>query len=80
MLAVKDNRCYTINDADITRYTREGYDVFDENNKLIAYAAGKTIAYGKYLDLQKENEELKRQIAALEKEYDELKKAKKKEK
>lgn len=69
MKAIKENRQYTITEADVSAYQKDGYDVYDDKGKLVAYGAGKTVDYNKYAEaLQK--------IKKLEAE---LKRAKKKE-
>ena len=69
MKAVKKNRQYTITEADQKRFISQGYDIYDDAGNCIAYGAGKTVpfmTYKKALD----------EIARLEAEIADLKKAK----
>lgn len=65
MYAVKENRCYTITEADAKQFQKAGYDILDEKNKVVAYGAGKMIAYEKYAEVLAENEKLKAEVAKL---------------
>lgn len=76
MVAVKENRAYTINEADIKSFTQAGYDVLDDNGNVIAYGAGKTIAWDKHMALMAEKDaEIEKLKAEIEKA--EVKKTKK---
>lgn len=73
MLAVKDNRQYTITQADVDYYQSQGFDILDDAGNIQTYGAGKTIAYSAYAKLkteydalQKEHETLKNTYADLE--------------
>lgn len=67
MKAIKANRQYTITEADVQSFVRDGYDVYDDNGDVVAYGAGKTVSFEKYLSdvkaLESEIEELKKEIA-----------------
>lgn len=65
MYAVKENRCYTITEADVNHFQKAGYDILDEKNKVVAYGAGKMIAYEKYAEVLAENEKLKAEVEKL---------------
>jgi len=72
MVAVKENRCYTINDADKASFVKAGYDILDDKGNVIEYGAGKTIAYSVYIDAIKAKDaeiaKLKAEVAKLKKE------------
>ena len=65
MLAVKENREYTINDTDVQRFANEGYDVFDDNGNLIAYGKGKSVSFDKYMKVVEQTEKLQDEIIEL---------------
>lgn len=62
MKAIKENREYTITEADVTSFKNEGYDIYDDNGKLVAYGTGKTVSFEKYAriveQLEKANDEI----------------------
>lgn len=70
MLAVKENRCYTINEADKASYARAGYDIVDDKGNVIEYGAGKTIAYNAHMEQMKAKDA---EIAKLKAEIKKLK-------
>lgn len=79
MLAVKDNREYTITEADKSSFINEGYDIYDDNGGFIAYGAGKKIPYDKYMKLlnqfeavNNDNIALREKVGALQAEIIEL--------
>lgn len=85
MEAVKENRVYTITEADVESFKKEGFDIYDDG-KLVAYGTGKTIAYDKYAELSEayeklmsENAELSSQVTELEKKLKKKEASKKKE-
>ncbi len=55
MTAEKDNKVYSIDEGQMAAYQVAGYDIYDDG-KVIAYGAGKTVAYEDYMTLKKENE------------------------
>lgn len=59
MKAVKGNRVYTITEAEKERRRSEGFDIYNDEGKLIAYARDKTVPYEQYAALEKELEALK---------------------
>lgn len=87
MIAVKDNRVYTITEMELEARRADGYDIYDDDGLLIAYSKGKTIPYEEHLKalnaLKEENSalraELEAQKAELEPEPDKGKKGKAKE-
>ena len=66
MTAEKDNKVYSIDEGQVAAYQTAGYDIYDDDGNVIAYGAGKTLAYEEYMALKKENEELRAKIAELE--------------
>ena len=79
MIAIKENREYTITEADIQSFANDGYDVYDDNGNIIAYGVGKTVSFSKYMKLVETNEKLQEEIIEL-KEQLKAKKGKKLEK
>lgn len=67
MKAVKNNRVYTITEQQRKTYAAQGFDILDDDGKMIEHAAGKTVPYAKYAELLAENEQLKAQLTAQEK-------------
>ncbi len=59
MTAEKDNKVYTIDESTKDRYAAEGYDIRDDNGKVIAYGKGKTVPYEEYQRVLQELESLK---------------------
>ena len=62
MKARKSNKSYSIEPREIEHFKSQGYDIYDDNDVLVAYGAGKMFPADKVLALVKENEELKAQI------------------
>ena len=65
MKAKKSNKSYQIEPREINHFKSQGYDIYDDDGKLIAIGAGKMISAEKYFNLLKENEKLKEQITEL---------------
>lgn len=66
MTAEKDNKVYSIDEGQMAAYQIAGYDIYGDDGNVIAYGAGKTVAYENYMALKKENDELRAKIAELE--------------
>ncbi|MGM9614275.1 MAG: hypothetical protein ACI3W7_01930 [Oscillospiraceae bacterium] len=78
MKAVKGNRAYTITEVEKEARRAEGFDIYDDEGKLIEYAKGKTIPYEEHLAVvEKLTAELTAAREEVEKLTAELKKAKK---
>lgn len=84
MKAVKDNKEYDITENQKAEYLSQGYDILDENRKVIEYSPKKTIAYSEYQKVKEElekaknndsNAELTKQVEELTKTNSELTKA-----
>lgn len=56
--AVKENKVYSILEADKDRYRNDGYDIY-EDDKLVEYSAKKTVPYEEYKKVKDELDELK---------------------
>lgn len=74
MKAKKDNKIYRITtEQEKQRYLKEGFDIYDDNGKLLEYSPMKKIKYSEYEKVRKElesakaeNELLKRKVEDLE--------------
>ncbi len=89
MKAVKGNKQYTIEESQKKAYEDAGFDIYDDTGEQIAWGRGRSVPYEDHMravheimDLQAlaaaryaENEELKKEIEALQAENEELKKA-----
>ena len=67
MKAVKENKVYTITEQQRKAYVAQGFDITDDNGRIIEYAAGKTVPFAQYADVLEENKRLKQQFAAAQK-------------
>lgn len=74
MIAVKGNRVYQITEAEREQRRVDGFDIYDEQGKLLAYAKGKTVPYERFAALEAENRKLKEDCKTLQKELKALKK------
>ncbi len=64
MIALKDNKVYTIDETQKKHYITQGFDIHDDEGNTIAYGQGKTVPYEKYAELKTAHMEL---MAAYEK-------------
>ena len=62
MTAEKENKVYTITEEQKATYLAEGFDIRDDEGNMIAYGAGKTVAYEDYMKVVKENMALKEEL------------------
>lgn len=60
MKAKKENKVYEVDKITKDRYVKLGYDIYDDEGKLIENAKNKTVAYEEYEKLQKELEDAKK--------------------
>lgn len=60
MKAVKGNKQYTINESQKKFYQDSGFDIYDDEGKLIAYGRDKKVSYGEYAAVKKKLEELEK--------------------
>lgn len=65
MIAVKANRQYTITEADVEAFVKEGYDIYDSKGNIMRYGAGKAVSFDKYASLLKDYEALMEENASL---------------
>lgn len=77
MVAIKENRQYTINDTDVQSFAKEGYDIYDDKGNIVAYGMGKTVSYEKYAKLMEQVESLQDEIITLREQVKELEAKKK---
>lgn len=59
MKARKENKVYEVDKITKDRYVKAGYDIYDDEGKLIQSATNKTVSYEEYKKVKKELEELK---------------------
>lgn len=60
MKAKKENKVYEVDKITKDRYVKLGYDIYDDEGKVIENAKNKMIAYEEYEKLQKELENAKK--------------------
>lgn len=65
MKAAKENKEYKITETEKRYYIAQGYDIVGDDGEIISYGAGKTVSYEKYVELKKENLELKKELELL---------------
>lgn len=65
MIAEKDNKVYMISPDQQAFYVGQGFDIKDDKGDVIAYGAGRTVPYGDYAALVKENEKLNAELTKL---------------
>ena len=69
MIAVKGNRVYRITEEEKERRRTDGYDIYGDDGKILAYAKGKTIPYEEHLaqveKLKAENKKLAAELKKL---------------
>lgn len=76
MKAVKENREYTITEQDIKSFANDGYDILDDNGKVVQYGAGKKVSFDKYMKLKESYDSLMDEVVELRDELEKLKKKK----
>ncbi len=73
MKARKENKVYDINEASKQTYLDQGFDIYDDNGKVMEYTPLKTIKYNEHLkELKLARAEKDEKIDLLQKEIDEL--------
>jgi len=66
MRAKKENKVYRIaTESEKQRYLKEGYDIYDEEGKILEHSPLKKIAYGEYAKVKAENDALKAEVEVL---------------
>lgn len=67
MKAKKENKVYRITtEVEKKRYLKEGFDIYDDDGKILEHSPLKKIAYSEYAKLQGENAALKEEIKVLQ--------------
>lgn len=74
MKATKGNKVYTIDETQKAMYQAQGYDIIDDEGKLLQYGAGKSVSYEEYKALEEKVSKLEEDNKNLKKENKELKK------
>ncbi|MBS5937118.1 MULTISPECIES: hypothetical protein [Clostridium] len=74
MKATKGNKVYTIDETQKAMYQAQGYDIVDDEGKIVQYGAGKTVSYEEYKALEEKVSKLEEDNKNLKKENKELKK------
>ena len=59
MVAVKENRVYRIREEEMEARRADGFDIYDDEGKRIAWSKTKTVPYEQYAALAAECERLK---------------------
>lgn len=59
MKARKENKVYTIDKTNKEKFLKDGYDIYDDDGRLIANAKNKTVPYEEYEKVVKELAEVK---------------------
>ncbi len=74
MKAKKENKVYVINtEQEKERYLKEGFDIYDDDGKVVAYSPLKKIAYSDYMKAVKEIGRLQEFVAERNAEVEALK-------
>lgn len=66
MKAVKGNKEYTINESQKKFYLDSGFDISDDDGKILAYGRGKTVPYDDHMRAVEEIERLQVKVAELQ--------------
>lgn len=74
MKATKGNKVYTIDETQKAMYQAQGYDIVDDEGKIVQYGAGKTVSYEEYKALEEKAAKLEKENKKLKEENKELKK------
>lgn len=71
MIAKKDNKEYSVTKETKAMYLKDGYDIYDDDGKVIEYSPKKVVSYNEYIQkvekITYENEELKTQLEEAQK-------------
>ncbi len=78
MKAIKENKVYTITESEQNFYKQQGYDIVNDEGKVIERGAGKSISYEEYIKLKDELDPLKDENQVLKEENEKLKEENKK--
>lgn len=72
MRAVKKNREYVVNDGNKDFYVKQGFDIVDDDGKIVEHGKGKSVSFKEYESVKKELDELKAKRASDEDKEDEI--------
>lgn len=59
MKAIKNNKVYTVNEITKAQYLSQGYDIYDDNGKLLDKSPTATVPYSEYAEVKAELDKLK---------------------
>lgn len=59
MKAIKGNKVYTVNETSKKMYLSQGYDIVDDDGKLLEKSPSATVSYSEYVTVKAELEKLK---------------------
>lgn len=76
MKATKGNKVYTINETQKAMYQSQGYDIVDDEGRVIQYGAGKSVSYEEYKTLEDKSKKLEEENKKLKGEIKKLKEPK----
>lgn len=62
MKATKGNKTYTITEQEQKRYQDAGYDILNDDDKIIANGRGKAVPYDDYVAVKAELEAVKAEL------------------
>jgi hypothetical protein len=65
MKAVKENKVYTVNEAQKSAYLAQGYDITDDNGEVIERSPSSAVSRVEYDKLSAELEKTKAELAKL---------------
>ena len=80
MLAIKENKQYTITESEAVGFQKEGYDIYADDGSVYAYGSGKSVPYDKYMKLMLQVESMQDEIIGLKEELAKAKDEKKSDK
>ena len=52
MIARKENKVYSVTEENKAFYVNQGFDILDEDGKVLSYGKGKTVDYAEYEKLR----------------------------
>lgn len=67
MYAQKGNKVYSVTEQTKTQYLADGFDIVDDNGRIIDVAPNKTVSYAEYKRVVDENAKLTAEIKKLKK-------------
>lgn len=65
MKAIKNNKVYKVDDITKKSYLSQGYDIYNDDGKLLEKSLLSKVSYEQYSKLQSENDALKAEIEKL---------------